>query len=91
VILPALTSIKLLFGWFFYIPVALLNLSLVVRLCMGAGDSTMLRVGAAGNALALALFAITMAGAALARRVKKASACSIEAPGGRVRLNRKTG
>ena len=80
VILPALTRIKLLFGWFFYIPVVVLQVSLVVRLCHGPGDFTMLRVGAEGNAIAIALFAVTMLAAALAWRVKNASAGSVTAP-----------
>jgi hypothetical protein len=72
VILPALARVKLRFGAFFYVPLAVLHVSLAVRLCAGVGDFGALRVGAEGNALAIALFAATMAGAALAWRVRRA-------------------
>lgn len=70
VILPALTRVKLLFGWFFYVPMVLLHLSLLVRLFLGPSSIQMLRAGAAGNAAAIAVFAGTMAGAAVAWRIK---------------------
>ena len=68
VILPALARVKELhFGWFFYIPVVLLH---CVACCTAVPRTRCLqhaaRVGAEGNALAIALFAMTMAGAALA-------------------------
>ena len=69
VILPALARVRLRFGWFFYIPVAALHVSLVVRLGFGPGTVDMLRIGAEGNALAIALFAMTMAGSAIAWRM----------------------
>jgi len=71
VILPALTRVKLLFGWFFYVPLAVLHGSLVLRLCLGPVASDMLRRGAEGNALAIALFAMTIAGSALAWRLRR--------------------
>jgi len=70
VILPALARIKLHFGWFFYLPLALLHASLVVRLFLGPADFHMLGNGAIGNAAAIAVFAATMAGSALAWRAK---------------------
>jgi len=70
VILPALLRVKLLFGEFFYVPLALLHASLAVRLFWGPFDFSMLRGGAAGNAAAIAIFAATMVGAAVAWRIK---------------------
>lgn len=64
VILPAIARIKLAFGPAWYAPLALLHLSLAWRL-FGADA---LAAGAAGNALAIAAFAATVAGAALAWR-----------------------
>jgi hypothetical protein len=68
VILPALARIRLRFGGFFYVPLFVLQASLVVRLCHGPGRFDLLQAGAMGNALAIALFAMTMAGAAMAWR-----------------------
>lgn len=68
VILPAVARVKVLFGWPFYLPLALLHLSLFWRLGGGLVHSRALAWGAAGNALALVLFAATLAGAALAWR-----------------------
>ena len=70
VILPALTRVKLLFGWFFYVPLSLLHMSLAVRLVFGSTSSSLLRAGAAGNAGAIAVFAATLLGSAAAWRVK---------------------
>jgi len=70
VILPALLRVKLLFGGFFYIPLALLHASLAVRMFWGPCDFAMLRAGAAGNAAAIAIFAATMVGSAVAWRIK---------------------
>ncbi|HEY6512726.1 MAG TPA: hypothetical protein VI032_12135 [Burkholderiaceae bacterium] len=64
VILPALTRVKVQFGWFFYLPLILLHVSLAVRLLLGGVDFRYLSWGAAGNAAAIVLFAATMAGAA---------------------------
>jgi hypothetical protein len=66
VILPAIARIKLSFGAYFYVPLALLHASLALRLLWGARDATALASGAAGNALAIVLFAVTLAGAAIA-------------------------
>jgi hypothetical protein len=69
VIVPALARVKLLFGRFFYVPLAVLHLSLAVRLFLGPFDFRMLSAGAAGNAVAIALFAATVSGAAVAWRL----------------------
>ncbi|HEV6965842.1 hypothetical protein [Roseateles sp.] len=70
VILPAIARIKVLFGWPFYLPLAGLHASLLLRLAGGAASPHWLAAGAAGNALALAAFAAMLAGAALAWRLK---------------------
>jgi len=70
VIVPALTKVKLLFGWFFYVPLAVLHTSLVVRLFVGPFDFRLLSAGAAGNATAIAAFAAVMAASAVAWRLK---------------------
>lgn len=70
VILPALLRVKVLFGWPFYIAFALLHGSLAARLVAGYFDVTWLGRGAAGNALAILAFVATMAGAALAWRLR---------------------
>ena len=62
VILPAIAGVKLLFGRAFYLPLAVLHLSLAWRL---AGSQAQ---GAIFNAGALALFAATVAAATLAWR-----------------------
>jgi hypothetical protein len=72
VILPALARIKIEFGWFFYVPLAVLHASLAVRLGLGARDFAMLSMGAQGNAIAIALFAATLAGAAITWRIRTA-------------------
>lgn len=63
VILPALTRIKVLYSPWFYVPLALLQGSLLLRFL--AATPTL---GALGNALALASFAATLLAAALAWR-----------------------
>ena len=70
VILPAIARVKLQFGAFFYVPLAALHLSLVVRLGFGTLDSSLRAVGTVLNAAALALFAATMVGAAFAWRIR---------------------
>jgi hypothetical protein len=70
VILPAIARVKLQFGAFFYIPLAALHASLVLRLGLGAFDPSLRATGAALNAAALALFAATVLGAALAWRLR---------------------
>ena len=70
VIFPALVRVKLLFSWVFYLPLALLHGSLALRLVWGHADFGARANGAMGNALAIALFALTIAGAAAAARAK---------------------
>jgi len=70
VILPAVARIKLQFGNYFYVPLAALHLSLLVRLGWGAADLSHRAVGAALNAAAIALFAATVVGAAVAWRIR---------------------
>ena len=69
VILPAVAHVKLRFGFYFYVPLAALHLSLIVRLGFGLFDLRVRGAGAVFNAAAIALFAATVAGAALAWRV----------------------
>jgi len=68
VILPAVARIKLLFGGWFYLPLALLHGSLAWRLAGGWADLQVRGAGAVWNACALGLFGVTVAGAALAWR-----------------------
>lgn len=70
VILPAIARIKLLFGGFFYLPLLLLHGSLLLRLGAGFTDLRWRADGALANALAIALFAATAGGAALAWRAR---------------------
>ncbi len=69
VILPAIARIKVQFGWAYYVPLALLQLSLAARLAGGFDQPRLLALGAAGNALAIAAFAAVVAGSALAWRL----------------------
>lgn len=69
VILPAIARIKLQFGTFFYVPLALLHLSLLLRLVAGMAGDPLRSTGAFLNAAAIALFAATIAGAAVAWRI----------------------
>ena len=70
VILPAVARVKLQFGAFFYVPLAALHASLVLRLGGDAFDGALRTAGAALNAASLALFAATVLGAALAWRLR---------------------
>jgi hypothetical protein len=73
VILPAVARVKLQFGNFFYVPLAALHLSLLLRLALGWNDPALRALGASFNAMAIALFAATVAGAALAWRFRHGS------------------
>lgn len=64
VILPAVARLKLRFGRAFYVPLALLHASLLVRLGPGSFDPAWRAWGSAGNAFAIGLFALTVAVAA---------------------------
>ncbi len=68
VILPAVARVKLQFGNFFYLPLAALHLSLLLRLAAGWDAVPLRALGASFNAIAIALFAATVAGAALVWR-----------------------
>jgi hypothetical protein len=70
VILPAVTGIKVRFGWFFYVPLIVLQASLALRLFGTAADLRMLSLGAAGNAAAIVLFIATLLGSAVAWRMQ---------------------
>ncbi|MEO8022946.1 hypothetical protein [Polaromonas sp.] len=70
VILPAIARIKLQFGAFFYVPLAMLHLSLLLRLGAGVMGNPLRSTGALLNAAAIALFAATIAGAAVAWRIQ---------------------
>ena len=74
VILPAIARIKLEFGVFFYLPLAVLHLSLILRLVAGVAGDPLRSTGVLLNAAAMALFAATVAGAAVAWRVKHGGA-----------------
>ena len=69
IIVPAVLRTPLPYRSFFYVPLALLHASLALRI---AGDLAaaggLVRVGAIGNALVLALFVITMATSVLRAR-----------------------
>ncbi|MFJ3055437.1 hypothetical protein [Herbaspirillum sp. NPDC087042] len=68
VILPAVARVKVLFGPWFYAPLALLHGALPLR-CAGAWGHPGLRsLGALLNAVAIALFVLTMLGSAWAWR-----------------------
>ena len=68
VILPAVARIKLQFGACFYLPLAALHLSLLLRLGGAFVDESLRAWGAGLNAGAIALFALTLIGAAFAWR-----------------------
>jgi hypothetical protein len=68
VILPAVARVKLLWGTLFYLPLAALHGSLLLRLAGGFADFQWRAQGALFNALAIALFALTVAGSAFAWR-----------------------
>lgn len=70
VVLPAIARVKLRFGWFFYLPLSALHLSLVLRLFVGSFSAAARAAGATLNAATIALFAVTMAGAAVAWRIE---------------------
>lgn len=76
VILPAIAGIKLQFGWPFYLPLALLHGSLLLRLLGGHLDLSLRALGAGLNAGAIVLFILTLAGAALAWRRRHGGARS---------------
>ena len=72
VILPAVAGVKLQFGPAFYLPLLLLHASLALRFAGVLIGPGLTAAGAAGNALAIALFALTLAASAIAWRVHHA-------------------
>jgi len=80
VVLPAVARIDIRFSPLLYAPLALLHATLVVRLVGASSDATYLRAGAAGNAIAIVMFAATIAGLARIAR-KRASSRPIERVG----------
>ena len=68
-LLRSVAHVDLRFGRFFYVPLAALQLSLVVRVGFGALDPDWRAIGAALNVAALALFIATLLGAAVTGRV----------------------
>lgn len=70
VILPAIARIKVVYGWHFYLPLVLLHGSLALRLFGPPLAASALSKGAAGNALAIAVFIANVGGSAIAWRVK---------------------
>jgi hypothetical protein len=73
VILPALARTKLRFGPWFYAPLAALHATLAWRLGAGWADAASRAQGALGNALAIALFALTVLGSIAAWRLASSS------------------
>lgn len=72
VILPAVARVKLAYSASFYLPLAVLHVSLAVRL-LAPFEPSFLRLGAAGNAAAIALFIANVAVSAFAWRLRHAS------------------
>jgi hypothetical protein len=70
VVLPAIARVKLRFGAYFYLPLAALHLSLLVRLALGTFDEALRAAGATFNAATIGFFAATVAGAAVAWRIQ---------------------
>jgi len=71
VILPAIAGVKLQYGRWFYAPLALLHLSLLVRLVPGHAGPALRALGGLLNTAALALFVLTLMAAALLWRARK--------------------
>jgi hypothetical protein len=78
VILPALTRLRPKFGAAFYMPLAALHASLVVRLGAVSGDVIQRGVGATLNVIALILFVVTLAGAVIARLAERRRVSTFE-------------
>jgi hypothetical protein len=71
VIFPAVARLKLHFGGWFYLPLAALHGSLALRLFVGIGDPAVRALGAQLNAASVLLFLLTLAGSALAWRLRQ--------------------
>ena len=74
VVLPAIARVKLQFGAFFYLPLAALHLSLLMRLVLGTFSEPLRAAGASFNAATIGFFAATVAGAAVAWRLQHGAA-----------------
>ena len=75
IIVPAVARVAVPYHWTFYLPLALLHASLVLRLAGDAVDGfALIRVGGLGNALALAAFIASTASAVIRGRRRRASA-----------------
>jgi len=74
IILPAIAHIKLQFGRYFYGPPLVLHLSLGLRLVGGPFDERLRAIGAASNAVAIALFALSIVVAAVVWRTHRMAA-----------------
>lgn len=85
VILPAVARVRLTFGAAYYLPLALLHGSLLLRLGPGLVDATTLARGALLNAAAIAAFALTIAGSAIAWRLRDASSPAHDSHGNAAR------
>jgi len=72
VILPAVARVKVRFGPWFYLPLAVLHASLLLRLAGPLADPRAFGLGAQLNAAAIVLFILTLAGGALAWRHRPA-------------------
>ncbi len=70
VILPAVARVKLVFGAWFYAPLALLHASLALRLLGGFSNPTLRAAGAAWNAVSLAVFVLVVIGSAIVWRMR---------------------
>ncbi len=74
IIFPAVVRVALPYHRGFYLPLLVLHFSLLLRVGGGlAGESAWRALGAAGNALALALFILTMVFTALSGRKRRAA------------------
>ena len=62
--MPAIARVNLQFGAFFYLPLAALHLSLLMRLVLGTFSEPLRAAGASFNAATLGFFAAIVAGAA---------------------------
>lgn len=74
VVLPVIARVKLQFGAFFYLPLAALHLSLLMRLVLGPFSEPLRAAGASFNAATIGFFAATVAGAAVAWRLQHGAA-----------------
>ena len=77
IILPAVARIQVQFGRHFYLPLLALHLSLALRLAAGPFDARLRQAGAALNAAAIALFALTIAASVLAWRARQIAATRV--------------